>query len=204
MPGAPAVPTLVLLDTNAYLRLAKRIRPLLGVPFGQKGYVLTILADVESEVHASGRLRRHFPWFDADPALVQERLARRMRLSAEDRAQIDSAARFLQDWVQQDVARYLVGGGSPPGPADCRVLAFGQVRPAIVVTDDLGMHALAREFDIPVWHGFELLAKLRSAKKASDELVREIYAALEANGDLTATWREARHTVLAKVFGPKR
>ena len=29
-------PTLVLLDTNAYLRLAKRVRPMLGVEFGQK------------------------------------------------------------------------------------------------------------------------------------------------------------------------
>lgn len=204
MAGAPAVTTLVLLDTNAYLRLAKRVRPLLGVPFGQKGYVLTILADVEAEVHASGRLRHRFPWFDADPELVQERLAKRLRLSGDERELLDSTARFLHDWVQQDVARYLVGGGSPPGPTDCRVLAFGQVRPAIVVTDDLGMHALAREFRITVWHGFELLAKLRSAKVASDALVREIYEALEANGDLTATWREAKHTVLAKVFGPKR
>jgi hypothetical protein len=204
MAGPAAASTLVLLDTNAYLRLAKRVRPLLGVPFGQKGYVLTILADVEDEVHASGRLRHLFPWFDADPALAQERLARRMRLSADERGQLDSAARFLHDWVQQDVARYLVGGGSPPGPTDCRVLAFGQVRPAIVVTDDLGMHTLAREFGITVWHGFDLLAKLRTAKVASDALVREIYAALEANGDLTATWRAARHTVLAKVFGPKR
>jgi hypothetical protein len=34
--------TLVLLDTNAYLRLAKRIRPMLGMKFGQKEYVLTI------------------------------------------------------------------------------------------------------------------------------------------------------------------
>lgn len=201
---APAVATLVLLDTNAYLRLAKRVRPLLGVPFGQKGYVLTILADVEDEVHASGRLRHRFPWFDADPTLVQERLATRMRLSAGERQQIVDAARFLHDWVQQDVARYMTGGGSPPGPTDCRVLAFGQVRPAIVVTDDLGMHLLAQDFNIRVWHGFELLAKLRSAKKASDQLVREIYEALEANGDLTASWREARHTVLAKVFGPKR
>lgn len=97
-----------------------------------------------------------------------------------------------------------MGGGSPPGATDCRVLAFGQVRPAIVVTDDLGMHTLAREFSITVWHGFELLAKLRTAKKVSDELVRELYEALEANGDLTATWREARHTVLAKVFGLRR
>jgi hypothetical protein len=63
------------------------------------------------------------------------------------------------------------------------------------------MHDLAREFSIGVWHGFELLAKLRTAKSISDEQVREIYAALEANGDLTATWREAKHKVLAKVFG---
>ncbi len=97
-----------------------------------------------------------------------------------------------------------MGGGSPPGATDCLVLAFGQVRPAIVVTDDLGMHALAHEFRITVWHGFELLAKLRSAKKVSDDLVGEIYAALEANGDLTVTWRDARHTVLGKVFGAKR
>ncbi|MGJ7492884.1 hypothetical protein [Variovorax sp. ZT4R33] len=204
MAVAPEIATLVLLDTNAYLRLAKRIRPLLGRPFGQKGYVLTILPDVEDEVHASGRLRYHFPWFDADPALVQERFAKRMRLSADERELIDSTNRFLYDWVQLDVDRYLAGGGSPPGPTDCRVLAFGQVRPAIVVTDDLGMHTLAQEFGITVWHGFELLAKLRTAKVASDALVREIYEALEVNGDLTATWREARHTVLAKVFGPKR
>ncbi len=205
MTGAPAAAvTLVLLDTNAYLRLAKRISPLLGVPFGQKGYVLTILAEVEDEVRASGRLRFRFPWFDTDPALVQERMATRMRLSADERDQVDRAARFLHDWVQQDVTRYLVGGGSPPGPTDCRVLAFGQVRSAIVVTDDLGMHALAREFRIPVWHGFELLAKLRSAKKVNDEQVRDIYAALEANGDLTATWRAAKHTALGKVFGSRR
>ncbi len=98
MAGAPAAAaTLVLLDTNAYLRLAKRIRPLLGMPFGQKGYVLTVLAEVEDEVRASGRLRFRFPWFDTDPALVQERMAARMRLSADEREQLDGAARFLHD-----------------------------------------------------------------------------------------------------------
>ena len=42
--------TLALLDTNTYLRLAKRIRPMLGVEFGQRGYVLTVLKQVETEV----------------------------------------------------------------------------------------------------------------------------------------------------------
>jgi len=32
----------VLLDTNAYLRLAKRVRPAIGIKFGQKDYVLTV------------------------------------------------------------------------------------------------------------------------------------------------------------------
>lgn len=201
--AAAASPTLVLLDTNAYLRLAKRVRPMLGVEFGQKRYVLTILDDVENEVRRSGRLRFHYPWFEADGELAAERLAKRIRLSADEREQLDAAARFLRDWVLRDVPRFTSQGRSPPGPADCRALAFGQLRPAIVVTDDLGMHELAREFDIAVWHGFELLAKMRTAKLVSDALVREIYAALEGNGDLTATWREAKHTVLVKVFGPK-
>lgn len=198
---APAS-TLALLDTNAYLRLAKRVRPLLGVPFGQRKYVLTVLQDVEDEVHRSPRLRFHFPWFDGDGAVAAERLAHRMRLSAQERTQLDAAARFLHDWVLQDAQRFITGGRSPPGPTDCRVLAFGQIRPAIVVTDDLGMHELAREFQITVWHGFELLAKLRTARVADDALVREIYDALEANGDLPAAWREAKHSMLKKVFGP--
>lgn len=42
---------LVLLDTNAYLRLAKRIRPTVGLKFGQKQYVLTIHQAVEDEVN---------------------------------------------------------------------------------------------------------------------------------------------------------
>jgi hypothetical protein len=200
---AAASPTLVLLDTNAYLRLAKRVRPMLGVEFGQKRYVLTILEDVEDEVLRNGRLRFHFPWFEADADLAAERLAKRFRLPVEEREQLDAAAQFLRDWVLRDASRFTSHGRSPPGPADCRALAFGQLRPAIVVTDDLGMHELAREFDIAVWHGFELLAKMRGAKAVSDGLVREVYAALEANGDLTASWRNAKHTVLAKVFGAK-
>jgi hypothetical protein len=128
-------------------------------------------------------------------------MAQRIRLSREEREDLDAAAQFLRDWVLLNVQRFTTGGRSPPGSTDCRVLAFGQVRPAIVVTDDLGMHDLASEFGIAVWHGFELLAKLRTAKVINDDLVRDIYAALEVNGDLPVSWREARHTVLARLFG---
>lgn len=76
--------TLVLLDTCAYLRLAKRIRPFVGLEFGQKPYVLTILKEVEAEVHAGAKLRFQYPWFDNEE-FATERLAKTMRLSASDR-----------------------------------------------------------------------------------------------------------------------
>lgn len=193
--------TLVLLDTNAYLRLAKRVRPLLGKKFGQKDYVLTILRDVEDEVQRSPRLRHDYPWFDIE-TLVAERLSQTPRLSAEEKATLAAAASVLHGLVQMEPTRFMTQRRSPPSYTDCRVLAFGQIRPAIVVTDDLGMHELASMVGIQdIWHGPELLKKMLSAKFIDNELVRDIYAALEANGDLTATWRDAKHSGFVKIFG---
>ena len=193
--------TLVLLDTNTYLRLAKRVRPFVGRQFGQVPYVLTILKVIEDEVHRSAHLRFRNPWFDQTEH-AQERMAKQVRLSATEKTEVEVAQSVLRGWVQMDVDRFTSHGRSPPGPADCWLLAFGQVRPAVVVTDDLGMHELVKDFpDIKVWHGYELLAKLRTAKVVSDTLIREIYEALEANDDLTRTWQEAKHSVFARIFG---
>ena len=46
-----------------------------------------------------------------------------------------------------------------------------------------------------------VVEKMLSAKFIGNELVREIYAALEVNGDLTATWIEDRHSAFSKIFG---
>ena len=192
--------TLVLLDTNAYLRLAKRIRPLLGKKFGQKDYVLTILKDVEEEVHRSARLKYNYPWFDS-ASLADERLAQSPRLNGDDKAKLAAATSVLQGLVQMDTARFIGKGRSPPSLTDCRVLAFGQIRPAIVVTDDLGMHALAAMLDIEIWHGPELMKKMLSAKAITNDLVCDVYTALQANNDLTSEWMEAKHSAFAKLFG---
>ncbi|VWX59400.1 conserved hypothetical protein [Burkholderiales bacterium 8X] len=194
--------TLVLLDTNAYLRLAKRVRPAVGIKFGQKGYVLTVHKSVEDEVHRNARLRATYPWFDGHE-FASERLAKQIRLSEADKASVQAAQSVLHGWVLADPERYTSKGRSPPSATDCFLLALGQVKPAIVVTDDLGMHVLANEFGIFVWHGYELLEKLRSAKVVDPPLIREIYQSLEANGDYPRTWQEAKHTVFLRIFGPK-
>jgi len=191
---------LVLLDTNAYLRLAKRIRPIVGIVFGHKGYVLTIHKSVEDEVHRSARLKSLYPWFDGKE-FANERLAKQIRLSAEEKASVQVAQSILHGWVLSDPGKYTCAGRSPPGPTDCWLLALIQVKPGIVVTDDLGMHTLANDFNISVWHGYELLNKLRAAKMVDGPLVREIFEALEVNGDLPKSWRAAKHTVFWKIFG---
>jgi hypothetical protein len=193
--------TLALLDTNAYLRLAKRIRPLLGVAFGQKNYVLTVLKDVEDEVRRSGRLQTLNPWFDTD-GLALERDCQTVRLSKEEKAQLDAASSLLHGLVIKNVAAFTTHGRSPPSLVDCRILAFGQIRPAIVVTDDLGMHTLAALVEIKgVWHCHELVKKMLTAQLIDKAMVRSIYEALEANRDLTATWISAKHSTFSKVFG---
>ena len=87
--------TLVLLDTNTYLRLAKRIRPLLGRKFGQKDYVLTVLSDVEKEVRSNRTLRDRFPWFD-DEDFGSERDATQVRLKPDEKSTLANAQSILR------------------------------------------------------------------------------------------------------------
>lgn len=173
---------------------------MLGVKFGQKEYMLTILKITEDEVHKSSRLRHKFPWFD-NPELVAERLARQVRLKSDEKQLIDITQGIFRQHAVENAANYK----TPPSPADCYILAFGQIRPAIIVTDDLSMHTLAKEFELhkAVWHGYELLYKMLSGKHIDKQLVIEIYEALETNGDLPKTWRDAKHVIFKKVFGSK-
>ena len=169
---------------------------MLGVEFGQKNYVLTILKDVEDEVYRNSSLQFKFPWFN-DRDFIEERLARQIRLNRNECEQLDAAASVLRGWVLSNAANYK----TPPSPTDCRMLAFGQIRPSTVVTDDLSMHQLADEFLIPVWHGYELLKKMHSAKMVASGQVREIFEALEINGDLLRSWKMAKHKEFVKIFG---
>ena len=194
--------TEVLLDTNTYLRLAKRIRPAVGRQFGQVPYIVVILKAVEEEVHRNPKLQFKNPWFD-EPEFARQRMAKQTRLSAAEKQEMKLVQDVLIGTVQLDVDKYTSHGRSPPGATDCWLLAYGQVKGAVVVTDDLGMHTLASEVGLKVWHGFELLAKLKTAKVVDNDLVRDIYDALERNGDMTETWRKAKHEEFVKVFGAK-
>lgn len=187
--------TLVLLDTCTYLRLAKRIRPMLGVKFGQKEYEITILPEIEKEVFHSSRLLHNFPWF-SDKEIARERLSKQLKFNKEEKQALENATSIIYNWVLTHANNYK----NPPSPTDCKVLALGKIRHAIVVTDDLSMHILANEFQIPILHGYELLKKMLTAKLIDKALVKEIYSALDANSDLPRAWLENRDKIFGRLF----
>ena len=106
--------------------------------------------------------------------------------------------------IQAHLHDYLISGRSPPGNADCEVLAFASVRQAIVVSDDVELHMLAIDFKMPIWHGHDLLSKFFAANVVDSGLIREIYDALERNDDLTKTWLDAKYRTFKKVFGNQK
>ena len=194
------LPMLILLDTNVYLRLAKRIRPLLEARTGQQKYRLVVLPDIEDEVCKSPRLQFHFPWFE-DPEVARDRRTHRVRLSKEEKVKHEVATGILHEFVLDNADLFAARHQSPPSRVDCRVLAFAQVKGAVAATDDNGMHTLAKEFDIKICYGHESLRRMWTSKMIGTPLVKEIYEALENNRDLPQSWAEAKHKRFAKVFG---
>ena len=196
--------TTILLDTNAYLRLAKRIRPLLGVKFNPvKEYTLIVLKDVEDEVQRNRELKFRYPWFDTDDHRT-ERSSTRVRFKANEKAQIEQDKHFILDYSRANAVSLMDCGRDPPGPTDCHVLAVALLKKWWVATDDEGMHLVGSNFDIKVIYCFDVLHKLLSAGMVDKAKVIEIFDALQANSDMTAKWRGAKDTIFKNVFGKGR
>ena len=53
----------ILVDTNAYLRLARTVHPLLFTPFGDAEYCLYIIPELNREL-CGHRLMSKFPWIN--------------------------------------------------------------------------------------------------------------------------------------------
>jgi protein-arginine kinase len=75
--------TKILLDTNAYLRLAQTIHPLLFVPFGDNDYTLYVIKEFHKEFNRAKRLTRNFPWVNLKE--FKENRSKSISLSKEDK-----------------------------------------------------------------------------------------------------------------------
>lgn len=136
----------ILVDTNAYLRLAKTIRPLLFVPFGDNEYCLYILPELNEEL-AGRRLQSKFPWVDEEEFAENRKhfpvIAKKQKLS------IQQTFEYIWDHVQTEL----------PGPSrvDAWYIAYALELGVPVVTDDQDMTELAKVFDARVMSTMALL-----------------------------------------------
>lgn len=137
----------VLVDTNAYLRLAQSIHPLLSVEFGVTRYCLYVLPELEKELSRSPRLQTKFAW-----ALDQEfrdNRDRYLQISRKQKVAIQNSFSYIWAYVQ----------ASCPGPSriDVLHLAYGYELQVPVVTDDGDLRSAGVALGLTTWSSLDLL-----------------------------------------------
>lgn len=163
----------ILVDTNAYFRLAQSIRPLLKTEFGEPPYCLYVIKELQDEYSRSSRLRNKFPWVN-DPEYAENR-SHRLQLSRQDKNEIGQAFDFIFD--HKRTAYPTVSR------VDVTVLAHAYVLGVPVVTDDTDMLALAKDFGITTFKTLDLLKLMLECGHVDMVKVREVAGYLSYQND---------------------
>jgi len=154
----------ILLDTNAYLRLALKINPLLNTPFGENRCRLFVIKEFELEFTRSRRLSSEFAWVAEQPFVLNRK--RSIRMARDKRRLLSPTKSVLGGYVRDE--------GLDVSPVDCSALAFGKVLGVPVVTDDQGMRSVAHEFAITTMRTLALLKLMNQAEHIDLQTVRDV------------------------------
>ena len=154
----------ILVDSNAYFRLAKSIHPLLNVEFGKKRYCLYVIKELQDEYNRSHRLKNAFSWVN-DPEYIKNR-SHLLEFTKEEKPEIRRAYDFILDYVRN----------VHPGVSrvDVLCLAHAEQLHVPVVTDDEEMRIVAGEYGITTYKTLELLKLMLDCRYIGIDKVKEI------------------------------
>ncbi len=97
-----APPRVILLDSNAYFRLARAVHPLLAKPFGPPPpYALRVIDDLDKEYKRSLRLKSKFEWV-RQKQYVEDRSKRCYQPKGKIKKHADNAFSFLASHVREN------------------------------------------------------------------------------------------------------
>lgn len=164
----------LLLDTNAYLRLAYSIHPLLFVSFGEENFTLYVIKDFQQEFEKQSRLKKKFPWVNQKKFKTNR--CKFLTLSREEKKNIQLAETFI--WEQN------ISYGWGASAIDVRALAVGYVLDIPVITDDNDMIELAESLNIKVMRILPLLTKMLEADHIDKAKIKELVGWLSYTNDL--------------------
>lgn len=154
----------ILLDSNAYFRLAQSIRPLLNTKFGSNNFCLYVLKELQDEYEKNPRLKNSFSWVN-DPEYTENR-SNRLQTTREEQQEIKRAYDFILHYV-----RNVHPGVSK---VDVLCLAHAEQLGISVVTDDEEMRLAAKDYGIKTLKTLDLLKLMLDCEHISIEKIREI------------------------------
>lgn len=156
----------ILVDSNAYFRLAQSIHPLLNVEFGDKRYCLYCLKELQDEYDKNPRLINTFSWVNEQEYMKNR--SHSLKITREEKLEIKRAYEFIYDYV-----RYVHPGVSK---IDVLCLAHAEQLKIQVVTDDEEMRIAAKAYNIKAIKTLELLKIMLNCGYIDIMKIREIAA----------------------------
>ncbi|MEE8429125.1 MAG: DNA-binding protein [Gammaproteobacteria bacterium] len=170
----------ILLDSNAYFRLAKNIHPLLDTPFGGAHHCLYVLKELDDEFERNKRLKTQFIWVNEDEFVSNRQ--KRLALSRKDRKAIKLSVDFLR--------QHKIDNELGVSRVDILCLTYGHVLNIPVVTDDGDMLVLAKDFDIQTMKTLELMRLMHDCDHIKMAKVRQVVGYWKYISDKPAGFKE--------------
>lgn len=156
--------TKILLDTNAYLRLAKSIHPLLGKEFGKENFALYIHKEIEIELNRSSRLQSKFNWIGQE----EYKENRKKKLIIKKTKQADIENTYEHIWQYQKDKKYNLSR------EDIYCIATAWELEIKLVTDDQNMIKVCKEFEVDILTTLELMKLMQNNNHIDFDLVKQI------------------------------
>lgn len=182
----------ILVDSNAYFRLAQSIHPLLKVTFGEQDYCLYVIKELQEEYDKNPRLKNAFSWVNQPE--YKENRSHKLVVSREQQKEIEHAFEFVHDYAKTNsfsVSKVDISG-----------LTHALILKVPIVTDDSDMLAVAEAFDIKALNTLELLKLMLDSNHVNMGKVKEIAAYWEYLNDKPKSF-EKDYRRLFKETPPK-
>ena len=178
----------ILLDSNAYFRLAQNVHPLLFVVFGDDDCCLYVIDDFQKELERSPRLISKFSW--ALEAVYAENRVHPIQVSRQQKEQIDETCEYIWNSC-------LTLGISP---VDARAVATAEVLQIMLVSDDMGVQKTAQEFDVTCISTIFLLHIMHERHHITWEQVVQTVENIQYNHDECAAFKEEFERLFQKDY----
>ena len=176
-------PTVILLDTCAYLRLGRSFRPILTRLDGDPEYVLKVISELDREFRKNPRLQTKF-WWANQVEHAEERAANRYSPTGKKAQEANIAFSYISRHAMDEHIQLSL--------IDMRVLCAGFASHGIVVTDDKAMQSVADTFGIRWFSSLDLIRLMYERERVTLGDIDGIIAYWREFDDTPASIRSIR------------